>query len=142
VVAAAVLGALAGCSSGAGPHGAPSPSTGPPTAPSSAPSTVSVGERDAGRTLRVDVGAIVRVTLHSTYWLFEPVSDPAVLDRTGPVARATAAGVPGSGAGTVIGTWRATRRGTAVVTAHRTSCGEALRCVGAAGQFRLVVVVR
>ena len=38
-------------------------------------------------------------------------------------------------------TFSALRAGRAVVTAHRTSCGEALRCTGNQGSYAVTVMV-
>ncbi len=50
--------------------------------------------------------------------------------------------MPGGGCGTVTAWFNADGPGTAVVTASRTSCGEAMACGGGAGSYRLTVIVR
>jgi hypothetical protein len=116
----------------------------PTGAPSAAPASVQVTDADNGGTVAVAVGGTVTAVLHSTYWQFDPPSDPAVLraqgpQTTSPAPRGTC--VPGGGCGTVTATFRALRPGRSLITAERTSCGEALRCTGGAGHFSVTVVV-
>jgi hypothetical protein len=102
-----------------------------------------LSERNNHRKVRVALGTVLVVTLHSTYWTFHrstrrtltaigvPVFAPA------PVGRC----VPGEGCGTVTARYRAARAGSATVRASRTSCGEALACGPAAGAFSVTVTV-
>lgn len=118
--------------------------TPPPPSPASTAVTVQLGEPDNGKSIAVTVGSQVTLVLHNTYWQVQGSSDPAVLAMvTGPVT--TGAGpiacIPGTGCGTVTAVFRAATPGTATVSASRTSCGEALRCVGGAGSFEIKVVV-
>src|SRR5207302_4854531 len=108
------------------------------------PSSRDVSEADNGSTVSLRTGGTLRVVLHSTYWQFDPASDPTVLRSTGdPTSSPDPPGscVPGGGCGTVTATFQALRAGRAVVTAHRTSCGEALRCTGRQGSYTVTVVV-
>lgn len=118
--------------------------TPPPPSPASTAASTQLGEPDNGKSIAVTVGSQVTLVLHNTYWQVQGSSDPAVLAVvTGPVT--TGAGpiacIPGSGCGTVTAVFRAATPGTATVSASRTSCGEALRCVGGAGSFEITVVV-
>lgn len=82
--------------------------------------------------------------LHNTYWQVQGSSDPAVLAMvSGPVTSGAGpiACIPGTGCGTVTAVFRATSPGSATMTASRTSCGEALQCVGGAGSFEITIVV-
>ena len=83
-----------------------------------------------GSTVHVRVGDAVRVTLHSTYWEMNAPSSSAVqAGASDVVASPPGPGrIPGSGAGTVVTSYIAHSIGTAQITAHRTSCGEALLC--------------
>jgi len=97
----------------------------------------------------VDIAAGDRlvVRLSSTYWTVSPPASNAVLRAEGPAIVATPSAatshcVPGSGCGTVTAVFVARTPGRAVVTAQRTSCGEALRCTDQQGSYRLTVVVR
>jgi hypothetical protein len=56
-------------------------------------------------------------------------------------ARAVLLAVPGEGCGVVRTYFTARSAGTAVITAGRTTCGEALACVGSHGRFKLTVQV-
>jgi hypothetical protein len=120
----------------------PSPSpvaTAPP-----APGSRDVSELDNGTTVTLRTGGTLRAVLHSTYWQFDPPSDPTVLGSAGPPVSSPAPMgqcVPGGGCGTVTATFQALRPGRAVVSAHRTSCGEALRCTGNQGIWTVTVVV-
>lgn len=107
--------------------------------------TVTVDEAANGTTVTLARGDRLKVVLHSTYWQFAAVSDPAVLTaegapRTGPGTSCPT--FPGSGCGTVTVTFTAARAGHAVVTAGRTSCGEAMGCPPSQSQFRVTVHVR
>jgi hypothetical protein len=89
-------------------------------------------------------GGTLSVVLHSTYWQYDPPSDPSVLrSQADPTYSPDPPGscVPGGGCGTLTAGFRALRPGRAVITAHRTSCGEAMACVGDAGRFSVTVVV-
>jgi hypothetical protein len=113
-------------------------------AASSPPASREVSDGDRGTTVTLRTGGALRVVLHSTYWEIDPASDPAVLRSDGeqtyapdPPGRC----VPGGGCGTVTRGFHAVQPGRAVVTAHRTSCGEALRCTGDAGTWSVTVLV-
>ncbi|HEY0805501.1 MAG TPA: hypothetical protein VGD84_10560 [Pseudonocardiaceae bacterium] len=105
-------------------------------------------DTDNGRTITVAVGDQLKITLHSTYWHFGAAPSGTALRPAGqPATEGTPAGpnnhcVPGEGCGTVTAGFDATTPGTAVVTATRTSCGEAMACTGRSGSYRLTVVVR
>ncbi|MEI7654723.1 MAG: hypothetical protein WCJ82_05540 [Actinomycetota bacterium] len=93
------------------------------------------------------VGRTVTVVLHSTYWGFLAPSNanlrpsgPAVYHpapRTGPGSC-----FPGMGCGTISINYRAQRVGRVVLSASRTSCGEALMCTGTRGRWSTTIVVR
>jgi hypothetical protein len=106
--------------------------------------TVTVSEPDRGRTITVRSGTRVTLTLHSTYWSIQGSSAPTVLHQVGgPSTRPAKPGtcVPGQGCGTVSATFVALSRGSADLTASRTTCGEALRCTPAQGTYFVHVVV-
>jgi hypothetical protein len=100
-------------------------------------------DSDNGKTLELHVGDRLEVTLNSTYWNIQESSDLSVVRLAGPMAVSPRPNgcVPGGGCGLAIATFDAVGTGTADVTASRTSCGEAMRCVGSAGSYRLSVVV-
>jgi hypothetical protein len=99
-------------------------------------------ESDNGKTLELHVGDRLEVKLASTYWNIQDSSDLGVLRLAGPVAVSPQPGcVPGAGCGLAIASFDAVGTGSADITASRSSCGEAMRCVGSAGTYRLSVVV-
>jgi len=122
--------------------------TNPTTTPGVAPSVVVATDKDNGGTVVLRRGQQLRVVLSSTYWQFQKSSNPAVLRDEGQPqvspqqTSSSGSCVPGQGCGTVTATFLAVSPGRATVTATRTSCGEALRCTGANGQFTLKVVVQ
>ena len=116
------------------------PAASPPSAP---PSTTTLTEHDNGRTVALHVGEHLRVVLASTYWTFQPSSDPTVLHPDGqPIISPQIGGcVPGQGCGTVTADFTASSTGTATVTATRTTCGEALTCTPANSRYQVTITV-
>ena len=122
----------------------------PPNAMCVAPNGSGVptlGDSANGTTVTISPGERFQVTLGSTYWTFDPPSSATVLvpqgsQQTSPGPSSSCPPYPGSGCGTATQVYTAEAQGTAVVSAHRTSCGEALRCTGSQGSFKLTVVVR
>ncbi|MBM9510374.1 hypothetical protein [Actinacidiphila acididurans] len=131
----AVACSATGSGSGSGSAGA-GPASSPP------PRAVVLDEHAAGTTVRLRVGTSLLVRLHSTYWSAPAGSDPAVLAPDGP-GGATPGGrcVPGGGCGTSQARFTATRPGTAHITAHRTTCGEARLCSPAQRRYEVTVIV-
>jgi hypothetical protein len=101
-------------------------------------------DRSSGKTIRISVGDRVALILGSTYWNIRGSSAAAVLRQEGPakLLGSPRSCPPGVGCGSVRTFFTGLSPGTAVITAHRDSCGEALRCVGSRGQFRLTVTIR
>lgn len=131
-IALALLLVLFGCASGGTGHAATTPLP-----------IVHASEKQDGGKVTLRRGQTLRIVLHSTYWELKAVSDPTVLRRVGaPVVNPKSGCVPGQGCGTVTVTYVAKAVGSAVVTAERTSCGEAMGCTGGAGGYKLNVVVR
>jgi hypothetical protein len=129
-VTAAITVGLAGCA-------APARQTPPP-----ATGAVQATGADDDHTVTLHVGQRLTVRLNSTYWTFTQASARLRADGT-PVVTATRPCRPaGMGCGAVTMTYDAVAAGGATVTAHRTSCGEALRCTGSDGTYRLDVVIR
>lgn len=104
---------------------------------------VTATDKDNGRTVTLVPGQRLRVVLASTYWTFQNSSSAAVLRvETQPHVNPQPSGcVPGAGCGTATVTYRAVAHGQTSVTASRTSCGEAMGCTGAEGNYSLRVVV-
>jgi|GEM_PF-6120456 len=101
-----------------------------------------LGESDNHHVITVHRGQSVQLLLHSTYWT---IADPRgrALIADGPQVTTAQMGhcVPGAGCGTAARTFHAQRLGTAHLTARRTSCGEAMRCVGGNGRYEVTVLV-
>ena len=128
------------------PTAAPSAPAIPASAPPSAPPLAGpqVTETDNGHTLRIHAGSELKLILHNTYWQIVGSSDLAVLAPVGAAVYSgagTISCIPGSGCGTVTQVFRAAGLGQAILTASRTSCGEALQCTGTAGSFKVAIVV-
>jgi len=136
--AGAVLPACGSGGSGAGGGGAA-------RRVSAGTSVVAVDEHADGTTITLRPGQQLDVTLHSTYWTLATPVDTAVLRvDVGPTPATDAScrsAIPGSGCGSVTATYTAARAGTTTLTAHRDTCGEALRCVGAQADWRVTVRV-
>jgi hypothetical protein len=118
---------------------------GPSPSPGSTPEArlVVATDSDNGKTFELHVGDRLEVKLASTYWNIHESSDLSVLRLAGPPAISPQPNgcVPGAGCGLAIASFTAVDTGSADVTASRTSCGEAMRCVGSAGSYRISVVV-
>lgn len=106
-------------------------------------SDIQAGDNQNGTSITMHPGQTLMVTLGSTYWTIQGSSDSQVLTPVGAAVTSPEScdAPPGSGCGTVSQEFRAAGSGTARVTASRVSCGEAMRCVGPAGQYQLTVQV-
>jgi len=115
------------------------------TTPSSTAQHIQAGDDQNGQSMTLHLGQTLTVTLCSTYWSFQGSSNPRVLALVGEAvvspAPQSVCPVAGTGCGTVVQKFRAVGPGTAQVTASRVSCGEAMRCGGAAGSYKLAVTV-
>ena len=119
--------------------GAPSPS------PGSTPEArlIVATDSDNGKTFELHVRDRLELKLESTYWTIHESSNLSVLSLAAPmtISPRPSGCVPGGGCGLAIASFDAVGVGSADVTASRTSCGEAMRCVGSAGSYRVSVVV-
>jgi len=139
---------LAGCAAlSTGCAAARIPVTLPPSA-SSATITVTgspllLDEHAKGKTVAVTVGTSVELVLHNSYWNINNSSNPKVLAEIGEPTYlpATSACVPGGGCNPVQATFTAMTPGTAVLSASRTSCGEAMLCAPGQRHFQVTIVV-
>ena len=101
-----------------------------------------LGDAQQGQTVSVRVGQRFEVVLGSTYWTFDPPSDPSVVQGVVAPAYSPSPGcVPGGGCGTATAEFVAVGPGQATLSASRTSCGEALACGPASGSYKVTVVV-
>jgi len=110
------------------------------------PSVIVIRDNANGRTVSVPAGDSLELILASSYWQVTGSSAPGVVRQDGPTVllprpSSCPAIPPGLGCTPVRTSFTAVRRGEAVIRASRSSCGEALRCVGRATRFRLTVVV-
>jgi hypothetical protein len=97
-----------------------------------------------GKTVHVSVGDKIELILSSTYWNVQGSSAATVVHQDGPtVTKAAPMGqcVPGQGCGVVRTYFTARSAGTAVITASRTTCGEAMACSPKQSHFTLTVKV-
>jgi hypothetical protein len=94
-------------------------------------------------TVQVVVGRRVELLLHSSYWTDFGSSQSAVVRADGSVRTLPTSQrcIPGGGCNPVLATFMAQKVGTAVLSASRTSCGEALRCTPANSHYRVTIVV-
>jgi hypothetical protein len=132
---------LGGCAAGSAQSG-----TQPIAISTTAGPSVAATEADNGHTVTIARGGTLTVRLNSTYWLFGTNTSGAALRETGrPTTSAvplTASHcVPGQGCGTVTAVFQAVAPGTAMVTASRHSCGEAMACPPLQDTYQLTVVV-
>jgi len=107
-------------------------------------SPVVIGDAVNGGSVHACVGQTIRLELGSTYWQDVASSDEGVLAADGPTSIAPASPgtcVPGGGCGSVERTFRARAAGTATLSAHRTTCGEALQCSTDQRTFSVRIVV-
>src|SRR5206468_4318238 len=136
-ISAALVIVLAGCGSGTARTSpttivtAPSPSGPTTTTVATSPGgEVVVKDPDAGHSVHVPPGGVLRVELDSTYWRFQPATDPGVLVADGDeVFTADPGPCPlGGGCGGVSQRYRAIGSGRTTVSATRANCGEAFVC--------------
>jgi hypothetical protein len=92
-------------------------------------------DTSCGMTITSAVGDQIIVSLGSTYWTFQAVSDPSVLEQVGTTMTTPSAHcTPGGGCGTTRAVFDAIGAGQAMINASRTTCGEALGCGPGQGQ--------
>lgn len=118
------------------------PVTASPSAPTTAsPGTITLDEHAARTTVHLRVGAALVVRLHSTYWSTPAGSAPSVLSPAGGGSTPGGTCRPGGGCGVSSAAFTAVRPGLARVTAHRDSCGEAMRCPPGQGDYAVTIAV-
>jgi hypothetical protein len=137
---AAVVAALAACTVASAGCGTATSSNGPGR------TVLVVRDHANGTTVSVGVGDSLKLILASSYWNVAGSSMPHVLLQDGPavlLARPKSCpDIAGLGCTPVQIVFKALSRGKAVIRASRTTCGEALACVGKkATRFTLTVVV-
>jgi hypothetical protein len=99
-----------------------------------------------GSTVQAGAGDRVELILSSSYWDVAGSSSPTVLRQDGPAVLmsrpSSCPDIPGLGCTPVRANFTALADGRAVITASRSSCGEALRCRPDQMRFTVTVVVR
>jgi hypothetical protein len=109
------------------------------------PAVIVIHDSANGATVRAGAGDRVELILASSYWEVAGSSSPHVLRQNGPAAlmpRPTnCPDIPGLGCIPVRVSFTALADGRAVITASRSSCGEALPCMPDQTRFRVTVVV-
>jgi hypothetical protein len=136
VTAAAV--AAAGCGT--------APATPPPPPTQGGPPVVVIRDNANGTMVPVAAGDRVELILSSSYWDVAGSSAPRVLRQDGPAVpmprpSSCSSAIPGLGCVPIQLKFTALANGKAVITASRTSCGEALRCRPDQTRFTVTVVV-
>jgi hypothetical protein len=112
--------------------------------------TTTLTEKNAAKIVAVKLGGRVELTLHSMYWqLNVPPRSASLISKGAPILKPifpshnAPAGcrVAGSGCGTQMWVFAATKVGLTHLVAKRTTCGEAMRCSAANGRFTVTVKV-
>jgi hypothetical protein len=109
-------------------------------------SAVTVQDDANGTMVHVHVGTEVELVLSSSYWIVDGSSAAAVLRQDGwstVLPRpSNCPPIPGLGCQPVQTDFRAMAVGTAIVTANRTTCGEARPCAPDNQRFLVTIVVQ
>jgi hypothetical protein len=125
--------------------GAPSPGVPLHSPPTNASGILVISDQDNGHSVSLRAGQRLELQLASTYWQVNGSSDSNVLRLTAgtsvSVSPQIKGCVPGEGCGTVTALFDAVAPGRAVVSAKRTTCGEAMSCTGSLGFYSVTVLV-
>lgn len=109
------------------------------------PTVIVVRDNANGKAVSASAGDRIELILSSSYWHVAGSSAPSVLRQDGqpvPLSRPSSCpNVAGLGCIPVRTDFTALSNGKAVITAGRTSCGEALRCKPDQAQFTVVIDV-
>jgi predicted secreted protein len=109
-----------------------------------------LNETNLNQRISVKVGSHLSLTLHSMYWQLSALKVGSSVTTKGTVyQRAIIPGpsapagcrIAGMGCGIQIWNFTATKVGTTAITATRTTCGEAMRCIGTNGRYTVHVKV-
>jgi hypothetical protein len=143
-VAASVVSIVtcAGCGTAASRASGPvasSPGAGGPT-------VIVVRDDANGKAVSTKAGDRIELILSSSYWHVTGSSAPSVLRQDGPAVLLSRPNscpdIPGLGCVPVRTEFTALTDGKAVITAERSSCGEALRCKPDQARFTVIIEVR
>jgi hypothetical protein len=110
------------------------------------PTVIVVRDDANGKTVSARAGDRIELILSSSYWKVTGSSAPRVLRQDGPAALlprpSSCPGISGLGCVPVRADFTALTGGMAVITASRSACGEALRCMPDQTRFTVIVTVR
>jgi hypothetical protein len=110
------------------------------------PRVIVVRDNAKGKAVSARAGDRIELILSSSYWHVTGVSAPHVLRQDGPpvlLSRPRSCpDIPGLGCIPVRADFTALADGKAVISASRSTCGEALRCQPDQTRFTVVVAVR
>jgi len=110
------------------------------------PMVIVVRDHANGKAVSARAGNRIELILSSSYWHLTGSSAPSVLRQDGPPALlprpSSCPDIPGLGCTPVRANFTALTGGRAVITASRSTCGEALRCKPDQTRFTVIVVVR
>lgn len=110
------------------------------------PVVIVIPDHANGKAVSARAGDRIELILSSSYWHVMGSSAPSVLRQDGPpvqLARPKSCpDIPGLGCIPVRADLTALRDGKAAITARRSACGEALRCMPDQTRFTVIVVVR
>ena len=111
-----------------------------------APALIVVRDDANGKTVSARAGDRIELILSSSYWYVTSSSAPRVLRQDGPpelLSRPSGCpDIPGLGCIPVRSDFTALTDGRAVITASRSACGEARRCMPGQTRFTVIIVVR
>jgi hypothetical protein len=120
----------------------------PATAPArGGPTLIVIRDNANGKSVPVAVGDRVELLLSSSYWNVAGSSAPRVLRQDGPATlmprpSSCPANIPGLGCSPIQMKFTALAGGRAFITASRSTCGEAMRCMPDQTRFTVTVVVK
>lgn len=110
------------------------------------PAVIVVRDTANGKAVSASAGDRIELILSSSYWHVTGSSAPSVLRQDGQSVQlsrpSNCPNLPGLGCVPTRTDFTALSNGKAVITAGRTSCGEALRCKPGQTQFTVVIDVR
>jgi hypothetical protein len=110
------------------------------------PAVIVVHDDANGKAVSTRAGDRIELILSSSYWHVTGSSAPSVLRQNGPpvlLSRPKSCpDIPGLGCIPVRADFTALTDGKAVITAERSTCGEALRCRPDQTRFSVIVDVR
>jgi hypothetical protein len=110
------------------------------------PVVIVINDHANGGTVLAGRGDRVELILSSSYWDVAGSSSPRVLRQDGPAALmprpSNCPTIPGLGCIPVRAYFTAVADGRAVITASRSSCGEAMPCMPDQTRFKVTVLVK